>query len=115
MLLFVLGVAFGLRRPGENLVDQAVLDRLARGEEAVAVGVLGDDLDRLTRVLREDFVELLAGLQNVLGLNFDVRDLPPTSPYGWWIIILEWGRQKRFFADPPATRIAPPLAARPTQ
>ncbi len=40
---------------------------------------------------------------------------PPTWPYGWWIMIFEWGRLKRLPFVPPASKTAPPEAARPMQ
>ena len=40
---------------------------------------------------------------------------PPTWPYGWWIMILECGRENRRPLVPPASRTAAPEAARPMQ
>src|SRR5581483_5786230 len=66
-----------LARPGhDDLVDEAVLDRLLPREEEVAVGVLLDSLEALTRVLHEDVVHLLAEPDDLARLDVDVRRLP---------------------------------------
>ena len=41
----------------------------------VAVGVLGDPLDGLAGVLGQDLVEHFAGVEDFVGLDFDVGDL----------------------------------------
>ena len=48
----------------------------------IAVGVLGDPLDRLAGVVGQDLVEHFAGLEDLVGLDFDVRDLPADLAVG---------------------------------
>ena len=40
---------------------------------------------------------------------------PPNPPLGWWIMMREWGREKRFPFAPAASRSAPIEAAMPMQ
>src|SRR4051794_31247464 len=60
---------------GDHLVDQAVLHRLVGLEEAVALHVAVHVLDRLTRVLRVDLVDAPARLEDLPGVDLDVRRL----------------------------------------
>ena len=64
-----------LLRLAQDAVDQAVLDRLLGGEEAVALHVLVDLLDRLAGVLRVDLVEPRAQGERLLGVDRDVGGL----------------------------------------
>src|SRR5690554_5374592 len=56
----------------DDVVDEAVLERLGRGEPAVAVGVAVDLLDRLARLLRGDLGEHALHVQDELGVDPDV-------------------------------------------
>jgi hypothetical protein len=40
---------------------------------------------------------------------------PEYPPLGWWIMILEWGRQKRWPGEPPQRSSEPMEAAWPMQ
>src|ERR1700693_767781 len=60
---------------GDDLVDEAVRLRLCRAHDEVAVGVLGDPLDGLSAVEREQLVEELAHAHDLLGLDLDVDRL----------------------------------------
>src|SRR5436190_13965115 len=60
----------------EHVVDQAKFLRLVGGKITVALGRLGDFVDRLTGVERQDLVEALTILEDLVGLNFDVGNLP---------------------------------------
>src|SRR5262245_38379776 len=80
-LVLVLVVAVGRnRRAGENVVDQSVFLALASGHVVVAIGVLGDSLQRLAGVLGQNLVEHAARLQDFVGLNLDVRNLAADLP-----------------------------------
>lgn len=74
------------------LVDQAVFQRLLRCHEVIALGILLDGLQRLTGVLREDLVELLLGVQDVLGVDLDIGRLTLRAAGGWWIMMSALGR-----------------------
>ena len=54
------------------MVDETVFNRLHGVHEAVAIDVGLNSLDGLSRVLRDDFVEPLAHVQNLSGCDFDV-------------------------------------------
>ena len=56
----------------KDLVDDAVLDGFLRAHEEVAVYVALNLVELLTSVFGEDFVQLFAHLQNLLGGDFDV-------------------------------------------
>src|SRR4029077_11488322 len=56
----------------DDLVDQAVLDRLGRGHEMVAVGVGGDALERLAAVVGQDLLDALLQVEHLAGANLDV-------------------------------------------
>src|SRR3954470_14499767 len=62
----------GHRGLADHVVDEPVLEGLLRGEPAVAVGVLLDLLDRLTRVLRLQLVQLALGPPEQVGLDGDI-------------------------------------------
>ena len=59
----------------EDIVDQAVLLCLLRGHIVVALGVAGDDVQRLAGVLAEQRVHLLADAHDVVGVDLDVGSL----------------------------------------
>src|SRR3954468_10674570 len=65
--------AVGHGRLADDVVDEAVLESLGRGEPAVTVGVLADLLHRLPRVLGLQLVELPLGAAEQVGLDRDVR------------------------------------------
>src|SRR5712691_2564799 len=79
LLLFLFFLLFffvpGLDGSKDDVVDQSVLLRRIRREEVVALGVLRDLLDLLSGVARKDLVELLAGAQDLLGVDLDVARL----------------------------------------
>src|SRR5471030_2091957 len=58
---------------GQHFVDQTILCGLVGGQEAVAIRVFGDLLDRLARAFGHDAVQTMAQVQDFLGLDFDVR------------------------------------------
>src|SRR5437899_3430178 len=66
----------------DHLVDDAVLLRLFRAHDEVAVGVLLDLLDGLARVLGQHLVQEISHAQDLLGLQLDVRRLPRGPPVG---------------------------------
>src|SRR3954452_22052925 len=59
----------------DDFVDEPVLGSLIRLEEAIAFHVGVDLLDRLARVVRIDLVDALARLEDLLGVDLDVRRL----------------------------------------
>ena len=59
----------------DHLVDQAVLDGLVGLEEAVALHVGVNLLDRLTGVVRVDLVDPLADVEDLARVDLDVRRL----------------------------------------
>src|SRR5688500_4247078 len=73
-LLSVLLVV-GIELRVDDLVDEAVLARLLGAHDVVALGVLGDLLDRLAGVRGQDAVERLLPLQDLAGVDLDVRRL----------------------------------------
>lgn len=60
---------------GEDFVDQAVVGGFLGAKELVAFDVLGDLLGGLAGVPGEEVVELVAGLEDGLGLDLDVGRL----------------------------------------
>ena len=60
---------------GDDLVDEPVLDGLLGLEEAVALQVRVDLLDRLPGVVGEDLVDAAAHLEDLPGVDVDVRGL----------------------------------------
>ena len=50
----------------DDAVDEPVVDRLLRAEEAVALHVVVDALDRLAGVVRVELVDLTAKAQDLL-------------------------------------------------
>jgi len=65
-----------------DFVDDAILERLIRGHEKVAVRVHFDLLNRLTSVVRHETVEEFFSVQNFLRLDLDVRRLALGSAEG---------------------------------
>jgi len=61
--------------PVDHLVDQPVLERLARRHEVVALGVAGDLLERLSGLLGQDLFEAALHLDRLAGPDLDVRCL----------------------------------------
>src|SRR3954454_5355584 len=59
----------------EHGVDETVIARILARHEAVAVGVLGDLLDRLAGVLGQDLVQPLARVDDLARVDVDVRRL----------------------------------------
>ena len=62
----------GLAGALDDLVDEAVLERLVGGEPAVAVGVVLDLLDGLAGVLGDQLEQDLLDVERLLGLDLDV-------------------------------------------
>src|SRR5512137_2426277 len=56
-------------------VDQAVGGGLLAGHEIVAIGVGLDPVDRLAGVLRQDGVQAVPGVEDLAGVDLDVRRL----------------------------------------
>ena len=81
----------------DDLVDEAVFLGLDRGQVAVALGVLGDPLDRLAGVLGEDLVDVLLAVEDLLGLDLDVGDLAADLAVG--LVDHDLGVRQR---EPPA-------------
>src|SRR5512135_717506 len=61
-----------LARAGDDVVDEAVVPRLVRGEPAVAVGVALDLLDRLAGVVGDPLLHRALRVKHLLGLDRDV-------------------------------------------
>src|SRR6185503_11537015 len=59
----------------EDLVDHAVLFRLTRAHEEVALGVVLVLVDRVAGVLGQKLVHPIAGLQDLFGVDVDVGRL----------------------------------------
>src|SRR5829696_8108835 len=59
----------------DHAVDEVVRLGLIGAHEVVALGVLRDLLEVLLRVLREDLVQAAAHVDDLLGVNLDVRGL----------------------------------------
>src|SRR5699024_9753313 len=57
----------------DDLVDEAVLERLGGGEPLVAIGVGGDLLDALSGLLRDQLGERALHREDQVGLDLDVR------------------------------------------
>src|SRR5579872_2261715 len=64
-----------LLRLRQDFVDETVLLGLSGVEVTIPLGIFFDDGNRLTRVTRQDLVERGSGLEDILGLDFDVGDL----------------------------------------
>jgi hypothetical protein len=60
----------------EHLVDEAVGLGLLGAHEVVALGVLLDLLDRLAGVLGEQPVQVVAGLEQLAGVDLDLGAWP---------------------------------------
>src|SRR5436190_22047188 len=60
----------------DHFVDQAVLDRLLGADEAVAIGVVLDPIERLARVIGEDLLEAALEVEDLPRTDIDVRGLP---------------------------------------
>ena len=56
-------------------IDQAVLHCLIGRHEVVTVGIIGNGVEVLASVVRENAIELLTDGQDFLGVNLDIRGL----------------------------------------
>lgn len=56
----------------DHLIDDAVIQRLVRGHEEIAISVLGNLLHRLITVVRHVLVQAGLGEKDLLGLDFDI-------------------------------------------
>src|SRR5436190_16188635 len=69
--------------PGhENLVHYPVLYRVWRSHEKIALGVPGDDLDRLAGVLCKNFIQPAAQVEDFLGVDLDVVRMSLAAGHG---------------------------------
>src|SRR5512141_2343098 len=68
--------------PGDHVVHDAVLLRLVRFHDEVAIGVGDDPLERLLRVAGQDLVEPVLDPQDLLRLDGDVGGLALGSAPG---------------------------------
>src|SRR5438270_502132 len=66
----------------DDAVDQAVLERFVRLEEAVALHVVMNTLERLPGVLRVDLVDPPTDIENLPRVDLDVGRLPLESDRG---------------------------------
>jgi ATP-dependent Clp protease protease subunit len=66
------------------MVHQPKFPRPVGGEELIALQGVLDLLDRLPGVLHVDLIETLADIQDLLGVNHDVRGLPLEAA-GWLV------------------------------
>src|SRR3712207_6223099 len=69
-----------LRRTADNPVYDPILDGLLGPQYVVAVGVTLDLLERLPRVVSQDFVHAPLGLDHLPGVYLHVGDLPAQAP-----------------------------------
>lgn len=60
----------------QNLVDQAVFDRILRTEEIIPVGILANFFDRLAGMVGQYLIQFLAYAENFLGMDRDIGRLP---------------------------------------
>src|SRR4051812_40825796 len=67
---------------GEDLVDQTVVERLARREDLVPLDVLADLLDVAVAVLGQGLLEPLAHAQDLTRLDLDVGPLAAALAVG---------------------------------
>ena len=63
-------------------VDQAVVQRFLRSEELVALGIELHLRHVLARVLGDEFIQKIFGLDDVVGVDGDVRRLSFRAPKG---------------------------------
>ena len=61
---------------GQNLVDDAVLDRLFGRQEVIPLGVFRDRVDRPAGVFRHDLVQSRAQVQDLFRVDLDIGRLP---------------------------------------
>src|SRR3954447_25351175 len=59
----------------DHTVDYAVLGRLFGGHEVIALGIRANLLVRLPGVIGNDAIEALADVDDLLGVDLDVRRL----------------------------------------
>ena len=96
------------RSPDRQAVFLASIGR----HEVVALRCRLDLLQRLPGALGQDAVELLAGLQDLAGMDLDVRGLGPGAASGWWIMTLALGSEALALSASGQQK-APMLAAMP--
>lgn len=104
-----------VRGSRDHVVDDPVLPRLLRGEEAVALRILGDALQGLSRHLGEEAVETIAHAQNSPRMDRDVRCLAFRPSPRLVDHDLAVGEGEAFPGVPAARRNAPMDAHIPTQ
>ena len=98
---------------GNDLVDQPVGLGFFRVEEEVPLHVGLDILHALPGTLGVDPVQLLARLEDLAGMDLDVGRLPLRAAEGWWIMMREFGSDRRLPLAPAMSRNEPMLAAMP--
>ena len=59
----------------QHLIHQPVLDRIFGTQKIVTIGITLDRFDRLAGVLRQHLIEPLLQIQDLSGMNFDIRSL----------------------------------------
>jgi len=86
----------------QNLVHQAVVQRLLSVQEAVPLHVGGQLVPGLPGAFGQQTGEGLAALFQVAGVDEHIAGLTALPPKGWWIITSAWGRALRFPLAPAA-------------
>ena len=74
-----------------------------------------DLLQRLPGVLGVDLVDPLARLEDLAGVDLDVRGLPSKPADGWWMRIRLFGSDMRLPSAPPVSSSDPIDIATPQQ
>src|SRR5208337_173155 len=69
------GPLLGSGDPTHDFIDESIFLGRMGGQVAITLGVPGDPLDRLAGVPRQDLVDDQPALDDLFGLNFDIRDL----------------------------------------
>ena len=86
----------------QNLVHQAVVQRLLSVQEAVPLHAGGQLFPGLPGAFGQQTGEGLAALFQVAGVDEHIAGLTALPPRGWWIITSAWGRALRFPLAPAA-------------
>ena len=86
----------------QNLVHQAVVQRLLSVQEAVPLHAGGQLVPGLPGAFGQQTGEGLAALFQVAGVDEHIAGLTALPPRGWWIITSAWGRALRFPLAPAA-------------
>ena len=103
---------------GNDLIDQAVFFCLLCGHIVIALGIQLDLFQRLTRVLAEHPVHLIADIHHVFSVDLDISGLAGQAAALTACdqrLISALGSAKRLPLVPLASRKAPMEAAMPMQ